>query len=211
MKKSKSTGSQNLLVYIGDYIDRGNNVKESIQTLINFKPNNFDIVFLLGNHEDMMLNFLEKKNNHHLWLYNGAFETIKSYNVKVDSVEECFDNIKDIRKELNNNIPQDHRNFFDNLKLNYLYDDYYFVHAGINPDKKLKDQDRSEQLWIRCNTNQTNDFEKIVIHGHTPQERITNYSRRINLDTGAFYTSNLSCVALHKEKLKRIFYNTLEK
>ena len=51
LNKSEKVKGNKILVYLGDYIDRGSKVKETIDTIINFKPKNFKCVFLRGNHD----------------------------------------------------------------------------------------------------------------------------------------------------------------
>ena len=69
-----------LIIYLGDYIDRGPNVKRTIDTLINFNLPNVEKIFLLGNHEQMFLDVLEGKNNSlYNWISNSGLETIESY------------------------------------------------------------------------------------------------------------------------------------
>ena len=83
LDKSKNTSSNKLLIYLGDYIDRGPKIKKTIQTLLDFQPNNFQQVFLLGNHEQMMLDFINNVSDSlYLWILNGGNETLKSYGIK---------------------------------------------------------------------------------------------------------------------------------
>ena len=62
IETSKNIEGQKLLIYLGDYIDRGPDIKGTVQTLIDFKPDNFKQVFLLGNHEQMLLDYWNKKS-----------------------------------------------------------------------------------------------------------------------------------------------------
>ena len=56
---AKQSKGKKLLIYLGDYIDRGPAIKDCVQSLIDFKPPNFTVVYLLGNHEQMLLDFVE--------------------------------------------------------------------------------------------------------------------------------------------------------
>ena len=76
IKASKDKKGEKLIIYLGDYIDRGPDIKETIQTLIDFNPSNFKKIFLLGNHEIMLLEFIsESRNSPFVWIYNGGSET----------------------------------------------------------------------------------------------------------------------------------------
>ena len=80
VKKSKNAEGHKILIYLGDYVDRGSKVKETIETIINFKPKDFKCIFIKGNHEQMLLDFVYGKSESlTMWLYNGGAETLKSY------------------------------------------------------------------------------------------------------------------------------------
>ncbi|SVD45760.1 uncharacterized protein METZ01_LOCUS398614, partial [marine metagenome] len=153
LKASKNVEGQKLLIYLGDYIDRGPDIKGTIQTLIDFQPENFTKVFLLGNHEQMLLDFMAgKRNSLYIWLGNGGLETLESYGSDVNSYIDHSMELKDeelIRKQFTRLLPFSHKNFFNKLILNYEWDNYFFVHAGINPDLPLDKQEKETMLWTR--------------------------------------------------------------
>ena len=212
LDKSNHTSGNKLLIYLGDYIDRGPKIKETIQALLDFQPDNFEQIFLLGNHEQMMLDFINKvPDSLYLWILNGGDETLISYGIK--DVESFYDETKSneiLYNELVNNIPQDHLQFFNNLSLSYQWSGYFFVHAGIDPDIPLDKQDKHTLIWQRSSKflSNTKVFEKIIVHGHTSQAKIENLANRINLDTGAFYTGILSCLIIDTKTGKKQFVST---
>lgn len=117
LDKSNKTSDNKLLIYLGDYIDRGPSIKETIQSILDFRPNNFRQIFLLGNHEQMMIDFINNvPDSLYLWILNGGNETLKSYGIK-DIV--FFDNgtksIETTCNELINNIPKEHLQFFKTI------------------------------------------------------------------------------------------------
>ena len=212
LNKSNNTSGNKLLIYLGDYIDRGPKIKETIQALLNFQPDNFQQIFLLGNHEQMMLDFINNvPDSLYLWILNGGNETLNSYGIKGT---EFFNNEtksnETIRKELVKNIPKNHLQFFNNLTLSYQWGEYFFVHAGIDPDVPLNKQDKNTLIWQRRSKffRNTKVLEKIIVHGHTPQPKIENLSNRINLDTGAYYTGILSCLIIDTETGEKQFINS---
>ena len=74
------------------------------------------------------------------------------------------------------------------MPLMYRFGDIAFVHAGIMPGVPLDDQTEDDLLWIRGPFHmETQPFEALIVHGHTPVERATHHGNRINLDTGAGY------------------------
>ena len=209
---SKDIEGQKLLIYLGDYIDRGPDIKGTIQTLIDFQPENFTKVFLLGNHEQMLLDFMAgKRNSLYIWLGNGGLETLESYGSDMNSYIDHSMELKDeelIRKQFTRLLPFSHKNFFNQLILNYEWGNYFFVHAGINPDLPIEKQEKETMLWTREKNffNPKMTCSKIIVHGHTPVEKIEKYPFRINLDTGSFYSGKLSCLKIENGKLS--FLNT---
>ena len=213
LESSQNVEGKKLLIYLGDYIDRGPDIKETIQTLIDFQPENFKQVFLLGNHEQMLLEFISgSKNSPYIWLGNGGLETFKSYGIDlskyIDDTKMELYHDKKIRKQLLESIPPSHKDFFNQLQLSYEWDNYFFVHAGINPDLPLDKQEKETMLWTREKSffNPKMTCSKIIVHGHTPVEKIEKYPFRINLDTGSFYSGKLSCLKIENGKLS--FLNT---
>ena len=112
-----------------------------------------------------------------------------------------------------NSIPKDHLQFLNNLSLSYQWGGYFFVHAGIDwwpQGVSLDKQDKNTLIWQRGREFlfNTKSFEKVIVHGHTPQSEIEDLNNRINLDTGAFYTGTLSCLIIDTKTGKKQFINT---
>ena len=130
-----------LLIYLGDYIDRGKYSKEVIDQILKLRSNNIKTINLMGNHDEFMIDFiLNKKNNIKNWINFGADQTFRSYGVEV--VEYIKDGFKDevvdkLRNTLLNKIDNSHLDFFKNLEISYSSEKSLFVHAWIDPDKKL--------------------------------------------------------------------------
>ena len=200
-----------LLLYIGDYIDRGPHSKDVINQIIKLQKENIKSIFLMGNHEQVMIDFLFNKiNNLKYWLNLGADQTFKSYKIEVaEFIKDGFedDKIDRLRSVLLNELSDEHIHFLKNLRLSYSVGNYLFVHAGINPEKILKDQDKMDLLWSRSDQffDKNFKFEKIIVHGHTPEEKVINFPYRINVDIGCFFSGKLSCVCLNDKDKKREF------
>ena len=200
-----------LLLYIGDYIDRGPHSKDVISQIIKLQKENIKSIFLMGNHEQVMIDFLFNKiNNLKYWLNLGAAQTFKSYKIEVaEFIKDGFgdDKIDRLRSVLLNELSDEHIHFLKNLRLSYSVGNYLFVHAGINPEKTLKDQDKMDLLWSRSDKffDKNFKFEKIIVHGHTPEEKVINFPYRINVDIGCFFSGKLSCVCLNDKDKKREF------
>ncbi len=174
------------IVFLGDYIDRGEKSFEVVDYLIDFKKE-YDCIFLKGNHEDMLFNYLNATsyNDEELFLYNGGLKTINSYK------EAGYDFQWD-------ELPEEHGKFYESLKLIHETEDYFFVHAGIDPH--IRDNPYA-YLWIRGPfINSKINFGKLVIFGHTIHEDPLVQDNKIGIDTGAFYYGKLTSVVLPEKK-----------
>ena len=183
MDKIDINFEKDTLVFLGDYIDRGPSSFEVVSSLITLKKKHEDIIFLKGNHEEMLENYLAGIDRF-TYLSNGGQQTIDSY-MKQGTISG---------KEL---IPEDHIEFFKRLDLFYQTDNYIFVHAGLREKIVLQDQLQDDLLWIRQKFIKSNhDFGKRVIFGHTPLAEPLVQPNKIGIDTGAVYGNKLTCVKL---------------
>jgi serine/threonine protein phosphatase 1 len=145
------------------------------------------VVFLKGNHELMLQNYLSGEDKLS-FLYNGGEATLRSY-MKAGGVNDAH------------LIPPEHLEFFDNLRLYYETEDYIFVHGGLKANIPLEDQDEWDMLWIRDEFIYSDfDFGKRVIFGHTPFREPLILDNKIGIDTGAVYGNRLTCVELSAMK-----------
>jgi len=206
---------EDLLIYLGDYIDRGLKSKQVIDQIIKIKNEKIKTIHLMGNHEEFMVNFLfNKSNNIKNWLKFGVDQTFKSYGIEiVEFIKDGFEDIiiDKLRDILLEKMSSEHIDFFKSLKTSFSSEKYLFVHAGIDPNKKLTEQTKEDYLWSRSDIFFDKDFkaEKIIVHGHTPEENIVNYPFRINIDTGCFFSGKLSCVCLNDKNNQREFIETV--
>ena len=202
---------EDLLIYLGDYVDRGKNSKQVIDQILKLKKDNINIINLLGNHDQFLIDFLlNKHNNIKNWLNFGADQTFRSYNIEiVEFIKDGFEDkvIDRLRDHFLNNIEESHIDFFKNLELSYSTKNHLFVHAGINPQKKLSEQTKEDYLWSRSREFFNKNFksEKIIVHGHTPEENIISDPFRINIDSGCYFSGKLSCVCLTNLDSSRTF------
>ncbi|AIH04031.1 MULTISPECIES: metallophosphoesterase family protein [Thermodesulfobacterium] len=173
---------KDLLIFLGDYIDRGENPRGVVEKIITLKKKYPEhVITLKGNHELMFEWFLEGKNVE-LFFYNGGEVTISQYyNSEKRMVE----------------LPLEHQIFFQELRLFFECEDYLFVHAGINPYKSLKDQTEEDFLWIRGLFYESKKvLPKTVVFGHTPFPTPFLGPDRIGIDTGCVYGGFLTAVML---------------
>ncbi len=183
------------LIFLGDYVDRGPDSKGVIDRLRTVKAREPDAVFLMGNHEDAMLEALEGGYAARNWLSFGGVETLASYGVDIagDDQNAIDDAIEAFREA----APEDHLDFIRALALCHVAGGYFFAHAGVRIELPLDRQAPHDLMWIR------GEFldsrlrpDKVIVHGHTPVDAPDDQGWRIDVDTGACYGGALTCVVL---------------
>jgi serine/threonine protein phosphatase 1 len=187
--------SRRVIIYLGDYIDRGHASKDVIDQLIHNPLSDFTAIHLRGNHENMLLDFLKNNNRGDIWFMNGGLETLKSYHVPLSLLNEL--NYEKLAVALKQKMSPDHIAFFESLKTHHIEGSYFFCHAGVNPNIPLEQQSEEDLTWIREPfLNSKKKFGKIVVHGHTVSKEPILLPNQIGIDTGAVFTNRLTCVVL---------------
>lgn len=167
--------SDDHLLFVGDYIDRGPDSKGVIDRLLDLREE-VECTFLRGNHEALMLGYLDS-GAFNLWRVNGGVSTLQSY---MEEDESEFD------------IPEAHTEFVRDTKMYHETDDFFFVHAGLKAnltiEENLENGDEKVFLWERGHL-EASEFawEKPVVCGHTPQPEPINREKLILIDTGCVY------------------------
>jgi len=193
------------LVFLGDYVDRGPDSKGVLDLLLAIRKTRPDTIYLKGNHEQAMLDFLERPHLNEEWLHWGGDKTIESYgvaNIWTRSPE-------DVARDLSKQLPRAHRHFLNELTLFEVIGDYAFVHAGFKPGVPLATQVEEDCLWIRSafhNARPDERPDKVVVHGHHPVKKPLDAGWRIDVDTGAVWSDALTAVVL--EGTTRRFLST---
>lgn len=198
--------SKNLVIFLGDLIDRGPQSAQVIERLRTWRLETVETIFLCGNHEEVFLRVLSgERGLLSDWLKYGGMECLESYDIPVMQISSKSEDeaLAFIRKA----IPSQHREFVSNFSDTLRFGDYLFVHAGIRPGLKISDQVRSDLRWIRQPfLGDATDHGVIVVHGHTITEGVDEHANRIGLDTGAYRTGVLTAMAI--EGRKRWFLDT---
>jgi serine/threonine protein phosphatase 1 len=192
-----SGAARNVVVYLGDYVDRGSQSREVIDRLIDRPLPGFERMLLRGNHEDSMLQFLVDVQIGPSWLSYGGVATLLSYDI---GPPDTYRDLIRVQEELRARLPERHLSFLHGLKLRHVEGDYYFVHAGIRPGIPLDDQRPEDLLWIRDEfLLSPQDFGKIIVHGHTITKTPDIKRNRIGIDTGAFASGTLTSLVLQSD------------
>jgi serine/threonine protein phosphatase 1 len=182
------------LIFLGDYVDRGERSREVVELLINTQAEApGQVICLKGNHEDMLLN-AAKGGDAGPWLFNGGDTTLASYGVaRADEI-----------------LPA-HLAWFDALPTATTDERRFFVHAGVRPGVPLRQQSEHDLLWIREPfLSDPRDHGLYVVHGHTPiRSRVPELRRnRLNLDTGAYFGGPLTAAGFDESTVGPLVFMT---
>jgi serine/threonine protein phosphatase 1 len=177
--RQHARGREATFVFLGDYIDRGAESAGVVSYLIELQSRLRDrAIALKGNHEGFALGVIDAGTQVEHWLSQGGEATLRSYGVADPGA-----------------LPREHVDWFRSLPLSYDDGRRFFVHAGVNPDRPLAEQDENDMLWIREPfLSDQRDYSRLIVHGHTPLESGAPdlRSNRLNLDTGAVFGGPLT-------------------
>jgi serine/threonine protein phosphatase 1 len=193
--KTDSRSGWKIEVYLGDYIDRGHDSARVVSRLIK-RSRLTDTIFLRGNHEQLLLDFLNGKDCWPEWSAVGCIPCCLSYGI---SPNILFGDVSEtvVRQALEEHIPPEHVKFFTDTGSYCRVEPYLFVHAGIRPGVRLKDQNPADFMNIRKSFLEfEGNLGYVVVHGHTPVEFPDMRKHRINIDTGAFTSNRLTCLRI---------------
>ncbi|MCI4643748.1 MAG: serine/threonine protein phosphatase, partial [Hyphomonadaceae bacterium] len=194
---AKSSESRVVVIFLGDYVDRGFQSKDVIDYLLSDELAQYETYFLKGNHEAAFENFLSDHTFGPQWARFGGAETLMSYGIQPPRAKTISTEWEEVCHQLNEQIPMQHRGFLGSLSLYATLGDYVFVHAGLRPGLTLDKQAEKDILWIREDfLKDEGAFDRVVVHGHTPISAPHHDFRRIGIDTGAYLTGTLTAVCL---------------
>jgi len=188
---------RNVVVYLGDYVDRGTDSPAVLDLLLDAPLPGFTSVHLKGNHEDSLLRFLVDTAIGPAWIAYGGAATLLSYGVRPPDAAARREDLARVQRDLARRLPERHRRFMTGLTLTHSEGDYFFVHAGVRPSLPLEQQIEEDMLWIRDEFLESEaEYGKIVVHGHTITARPDVQRNRIGIDTGAFASGTLTALVL---------------
>lgn len=196
------------ILHIGDYTDRGPDSRGVIEFLIAGDDNAEPWINLYGNHDRMVLLFLEKRGGADpllrpdlYWLHPrlGGETTMQSYGLEApddldsDHGARLFEAVREA-------IPSSHVEFLRALRLSYQWRGFFFAHAGVKPGVPLEQQVEDDLIWIRKPFHDSDaDHGATIVHGHTPVEAVTDFGNRIAIDTGAGRGGPVTCTVFEAD------------
>lgn len=194
------------VVFLGDLIDRGPHSAQVIERLRTWQPTDAGVVFLCGNHEEVLLRVLAGEPAILPdWLKFGGAECLASYGLDPGELADCEEGeaIAAIRAA----VPAEHRAFLKGFADTFRFGDYLFVHAGIRPGLDVAAQAQKDLRWIRHPfLDDRSDHGFVVVHGHTISDGVEERPNRIGIDTGAYRSGVLTALAI--EGTERWFLDT---
>lgn len=193
------------ICYLGDYIDRGPASAAVLAYLATPKADGVSRIFLKGNHEERLLDFLVSPEEHGpTWMKYGGRETLRSFGVEV-ALEPDDREWQRVRDRLSGVLGAAEMNFLQSLRLAFCWRHYIFVHAGVNPDMPMNAQPCHDLMWIRDPFIQSDqDYGRIIVHGHTISAEPEFRMNRIGIDTGAYRSGRLTCLILDEDGQKLV-------
>jgi serine/threonine protein phosphatase 1 len=188
------------LVFLGDFIDRGPASAGVIERLRTYRPHRTRLVFLAGNHEEVLLRVLAGDAAILAdWLKFGGAECVQSYGIDPDALRRMEDEaaVAAVRAA----VPRAHVEFLESFADTFRFGDYLFVHAGVRPGVAVEEQDRKDLRWIREPfLSDAKEHGFVVVHGHTIVPRVDERPNRIAIDTGAYHSGILTAVGIEDEE-----------
>ena len=190
----------NLLVFLGDLIDRGPKSAGVLEYVRTLRLPGFRIAALAGNHEEALLRILNGDDELlQTWLRVGGAECLESYGMDPDAIRTLPP--REALRRIASVIPEDHAAFLHDMADTFRFGDYLFVHAGVRPGIPLEGQSQQDLRWIRGDfLHDTRDHGFVVVHGHTISEEVDLRPNRIGIDTGAYATGVLTAIGVERDE-----------
>lgn len=180
-------GSNDQLIFLGDYIDRGPDSKGVLDRLIELRRSG-QVETLRGNHEVMMISAAQNQTALRFWLQCGGREALLSY-----STDHRIATLED--------IPTQHWRFITKNCIDwYETDTHIFAHANVKHDVPMQDQHTEELHWNIMNANffKPHVSGKTLVCGHTEQHdgKPLSIPGAICIDTWAYGEGWLTCLCV---------------
>ncbi len=187
------------LVFLGDYVDRGDHSAQVLEKLFALARDFPDqVVCLMGNHERMMLEFLDDPAGRGTrWLRNGGLQTLASYRIGGLGERAGGEELMEACEALEQALPKGMEAWMRALPLRWQSGNICCVHAAMDPHLAPEDQARRTLLWGHPDFfTQAREDGVWAVHGHTIVANPERAGGRIAIDTGAYYSGRLTAAAI---------------
>lgn len=189
------------LIFVGDYVDRGEQSRQVIERLraLVDEPT-LKVTCVKGNHEELLLGFLDAPAENFAWLDHGGLETLASYGVATPLKRRCQRDFVGLAAEFAEKLG-DHRAFLEGLPLSIQIGNVFISHAGLDPTQPLRDQPEGALLWGHPDfLSQGAPGDTVAIHGHWAAETVDVGPNRIGIDTGAYLSGRLTALGVDRQR-----------
>lgn len=192
-KDAEALGKTPKIILLGDVVDRG---EDSAGVLDDLTRESKRMTVVLGNHERMMLSFLQDPLKAWDWLQQGGFETLRSYGLVLSPAEKP--NARRVMQMLQAHIPDHHIDWLRGLAHGYRLQvngkDYVLTHAGLDATRPVEAQSESAVLWGQKVSPEYPGL--CMVQGHIVVEQPMVSDCLIRIDTGAHASGRLSVLRL---------------
>lgn len=197
-----SGAERKMVIFLGDYIDRGPDSRGVLKLLAGLSSSEgVEWRFLKGNHEQAMLDFLDRPSAGPRWCEYGGDRALKSWGLRAPELAHRTEAWARVAADLQHKLTRDEMAFLESLELSVTVGDYFFSHAGARPGLALDRQSPEDLMWIRQTfLDSPTAFERMVVHGHTPTSRVYSDHRRIGVDTKAYDSGVLTALRLEGQE-----------
>jgi serine/threonine protein phosphatase 1 len=191
-----AAGEEALLVYLGDYVDRGPSSRDVLEHFCRPPPFSCRRITLCGNHDEAFLKLLNAPKIATEWLRFAGRDALMSYGIDASYVLR-HGGVAALENALEQMVPARHKSLLESMPILVEIGELIFVHAGIRSGVPLASQVDEDLLWIRKPfLTRGPELPLIVVHGHTPTKAPYFGNGRIGIDTGAYATGNLTVVRI---------------
>jgi serine/threonine protein phosphatase 1 len=184
--------SDDLLITLGDYVDRGPDTRGVLDRLIELNGTG-QLIALRGNHDELMLH-ARLGLDQRMWLTYGGKNTLASYG------------IPSLGEEQLGKVPDSHWHFLESVCRDYYETDtHFFVHGNVFPDVPLAEQPTHVLYWEKLFPfdSRPHISGKIMVCGHTkqPEGQPLDLGHAICIDTGAYEARGwLTCLEVPTDR-----------
>lgn len=202
------------LVFVGDYIDRGPDSADVLRQLKRLTEiENREVICLLGNHEEMLLRFIEDpKRVGQLWLQNGGVQTLASFGV--DQISDVTKGTEAVAAAqiLRAAMGEDLLEWVRNLPLTWQNGNVIVTHAALDPSAPVAEQDRRTLLWGHPLFGQRLRSDGLwVVHGHTVMQKPRAQDGIVSVDTGAFSTGRMTAAEISSGSVRFVMVDSSQR
>ncbi|NRB18492.1 MAG: serine/threonine protein phosphatase [Rhodobacteraceae bacterium] len=187
------------LVLVGDYVDRGENSAGVLRRLFELSQDGTrEVICLKGNHEDMMLRFLDDPEHRGgIWLRNGGLQTLASFGVSGVTERIDLESSRRVSEALAQAMGPSLISWIRALPHRWQSGNVAVVHAGADPSKPIAEQELQTLIWGHADFPATPRRDgQWILHGHTIMDQPVFENGIISVDTGAYATGRLTAAGV---------------